>query len=165
VAYGDNIAVNNIFYANSNTMLDKASQSAQIAFNWNATPDYASVYHNNIYNGSPGNDAFYFLDAVYLDPPQERNSSVRDFEQTYPQCAYGNTEVDPGFENSAEGNYRLSPGSECIDLGVALTTVVSSGQGSIIPVNDAIWFTDGYGLVDPDIIVINSERYTIVEVD
>lgn len=165
VAYGDNIAVNNIFYANSNTMLDKASQSAQIAFNWNATPDYASVHHNNIYNESPGNDAFYFLDAVYQDPPQERNSSVQDFEQTYPQCAYGNTEVDPKFENSAEGNYRLTTGSECIELGVALTKISTSGQGTVIPVLDAIWFTDGHGLVDPDTIIINSQRFTVLDVD
>ena len=165
VAYGDNIAVNNIFYANSNTMLDKASQSAQIAFNWNATPDYGSVHHNNIYNGSAGYDVFYFLDAPYCSPPQERNSSVQAFEQTYPHCAYGNMEVDPNFENHDEGNYKLTAGSGCIDKGIALTKAASSGQGTVIPVVDAIWFTDGHGLVDQDAIVINSERFTIVGVD
>jgi len=165
VAYGDNIAVNNIFYMNSNTMLDKASESSQIAFNWNATPDYASIQHNNIYNGAPGYDAFYFLDAAYWNPPQDRNSSVQVFEQAFPQCAFGNTEVDPEFENSAEGNYRLSPESKCIDLGIALTKAATAGRGTVIPVHDATWFTGGYGLADPDAILINSERLTIVGVD
>ncbi len=165
VAYGDNIVVNNIFYMNSNTMLDKASESSQIAFNWNATPDYATIQHNNIYNGSTGSDAFYFLDAPLWDPPQERNSSILSFELTYPQCAFGNSEVNPKFENSPEGNYKLTSGSECIDLGIALTKAVSAGQGTVIPVLDAIWFTDGYGLVNPDKILIHSQQLTIVDVD
>jgi hypothetical protein len=164
-AYGDNIVKNNIFYMNSNTAESKSANTTHIAFDWNATPEFGRYHYNNIYSGTPGVEVFYYLDAVYENPPEPRNRSIQSFEERYPDWASNNIGVEPQFLNPGEGDYRLSPDSPCIDAGGPLTTAVSSGQGSVIQVQDALYFTDGYGLVDADIIRIDSERVKIIGVD
>ncbi len=163
--YGDNISVNNIFYKNSNTKYDLASKSAQIAYRWNATPEFAEIYHNNIFNGTEGEDVFYFHDAVYQNPVKERNNSISEIELQYPENVYGNLEVDPKFIDNTNGNYHLSGESGCIDHGVALTKIISNGQGTIVPLADAIYFTDGLGLIGPDTVLINSKKLVVTNVN
>lgn len=163
--YGDNISVNNIFYKNSNTKYSKASETSQISYTWNATPEFVKIYNNNIFGGTAGTDAFYFEDAVSQNPPQERNTTIDELELLYPDNVYDNIDVDPQFTDALNRNYRLTNGSNCIDQGVALTRTVSGGQGTVIPVLDAIYFTDGYGLIDTDTIRINSKRLAIVDID
>jgi hypothetical protein len=156
--------MNNIFYKNSNTN-STASETPQIFYAWNATPEFVKIYHNNIFSGTNGTDAFYFEDAVSQSPQQERNTTIDELELLYPNNVYDNIEFDPQFADALNRNYRLSNGSNCIDQGVALTNVVSGGQGTVIPVLDAIYFTDGYGLTDADVIRINSKRLAIVDVN
>ncbi len=154
VAYGDNICVNNIFHKNTNSVQTKSSKTSQVAFIWNATPEFGRFFSNNLYSGTEGADVFYFIDAVYQNPVVPRNSSITVFQQTYPVWAIGNFEVDPLFVDSDIGDYRLSESSGCIDAGSALTKTSSSGQGTAITVEDALYFTDGYGLVAADTILL-----------
>lgn len=164
-AYGDNILVNNIFYKNKNTKQSKSSNNAQIAFDWNATPEFGRYYSNNIYSGEEGAEVIYFLDGPYQNPALPRNFSVQSFEEQYPDWASNNFEVDPQFIDSETGNYELNESSPCIDKGQALTKTTSAGEGTVIYVEDALYFTDGYGIVEADIIRINGERVNIVNVD
>ena len=164
-AYGDNIVKNNILYMNSNTADSKSANTTHIAFEWNATPEFGRYHYNNIYSGTQNVNVFFYVDAVYENPSEPRNRSIQSFEERYPDWASNNIEVDPKFLNPAEGDYRLSTESPCIDAGGPLTTVVSGGQGTVIQVQDALYFTDGYGLVDADIIRVDSERVKIIGVD
>lgn len=163
--YGDNISVNNIFYKNSNTKYGKASQTSQISFTWNATPVFAEIYHNIIFSGTTGDDAFYFEDAVGQDPAQERNTTISELELLYPDNVYDNSDFDPQFIYASGRNYRLSDESSCIDQGTALTKTISDGTGTVISVQDAIWFANGYGLTGTDTIRINLERLAVIGVD
>ncbi len=165
VAYGDNIVKNNIFYMNFNTEQSKSANTAHIAFDWNATPEFGRYYYNNIFGGTGGAEVFYYLDAVYEKPPEPRNRSIQSFEAHYPQWASNNIEVDPQFLNSAESDYRLSLGSPCVDAGGPLTVAISGGNGTTIEVEDALYFTDGYGLIEADSIRIDSQRVKIISVD
>ncbi len=165
VAYGDNIIVNNIFYKNANTFQSSSSNTTQLAFDWNATPEFGRYYSNNFYSGVIGSDVVYFVDGPIQNPPVLRNFTLMEFEVQYPDWAVDNIEVDPQFVDPNNGNFELMENSPVIDKGSALTITTSAGAGKVISVEDALYFTDGYGLVTPDIIRINSDRVDIVKID
>jgi len=170
-AYGDNVVVNNIFYRNavavqrSDRKGPMASRTAHVAFDWNAAPEFGRFYHNAIFSGKGGADVFYFCDAAYLKPPEPRNCSIGSFQKRYPRWAADNAEIDPQFADPDKGDYRLKAASKCIDAGGPLTGTVSSGHGTNITVRDALFFTDGYGVVEPDAIAVGSKRVKIVKID
>ncbi|MGB3480210.1 MAG: T9SS type A sorting domain-containing protein [bacterium] len=61
---------------------------------------------------------------------------------------------------------QLQVSSPCIDTGACLTTTVGSGSGSEIAVEDAGYFTDGYGIGEGDLIRVGAnESLRIVEID
>ncbi|MCF6269800.1 MAG: T9SS type A sorting domain-containing protein [Melioribacteraceae bacterium] len=165
VAYGDNIMVNNILYKNANTFQSSSSSTTQLAFDWNATPEFGRYYSNNFYSGSIGSDVVYFVDGPSQNPSVLRNFTLLEFEQQYPDWATDNIEVDPQFVDPDDGDFELKEGSPVIDKGMALTKTTSAGAGTIITVEDALYFTNGYGIVAPDIIRINSERVKILNID
>ncbi len=170
-AYGDNVVVNNIFYRNANTSerSDKkgklAARTTQIAFDWNATPEFGRFRNNVIFSGKKGAEVFFFCDAVYQKPREPRNRSIADFQKRYPKWAEENREADPKFVDPDKGNFRLKPDSPCIDGGGPLTWTVSAGKGKTVPVRDALFFSDGHGLVPSDMIRVGSERVRITKVD
>ena len=72
---------------------------------------------------------------------------------------------DPLLVNPAGGDFTLQPTSPCIDGGGFLTTTTSSGSGTAVPVDDAMYFSDGMGLIDGDAIQIGSETANVIDVD
>jgi len=164
-AYGDNIVKNNIFYLNGNSAESKSATTTQIAFDWNATPEFGRYYYNDLYSGSEGAEVFYYVDAVYENPAEPRNRSLESFEARYPDWASNNIEEDPAFVDPLQGDYHLTENSPCIDAGGPLTLTRSAGVGTLVPVEDALYFTDGFGLIKADVIRIDSQRVQIVNVD
>ncbi len=55
-------------------------------------------------------------------------------------------EADPQFNAETRADYTARTGSPLIDRGEHLTTVRSAGTGRQIPVADASWFYDGFGI-------------------
>ncbi len=53
---------------------------------------------------------------------------------------------DPGFIDADGGDFRLRADSEQIDDGEFVGRVAASGQGTVIPLDDASMFFDGYGI-------------------
>ena len=61
---------------------------------------------------------------------------------------------------------RLQEGSPCIDAGVPITKTVGSGNGNEISVEDAGYFTDGFGISDGDLIRVGAyDSLRIVDID
>jgi parallel beta-helix repeat protein len=63
---------------------------------------------------------------------------------------------NPHFVNPDIKDFRLQNNSLCIDKGGFLTKTTSSVSGKIIKVENARYFTDGYGLIDGDLIKVGS---------
>ena len=74
-------------------------------------------------------------------------------------------EADPLFVDVASRDFRLRQDSPAIDAGGALTNTRSSGSGTSIPVNDARYFTDGFGLQDGDLIRVGNDTVRVTAVN
>ena len=57
-----------------------------------------------------------------------------------------NVDVDPGFVDASNRDFRLRPDSPCIDAGRALTLTRRAGRGREVPVDDGRYFYDGFGI-------------------
>jgi len=151
-AYGDNVHVNNIIY--------NGTSSRQVAFDWDSNPSYIEFYYNDILRTSPGQDVFW-----WGDKPGDDYYTLAEIESAYPSTYNNNIEVNPQFVDAPGDDFHLQETSPCIDAGGPLTTTLTAYSGTVVPVHDALYFTNGYGLVDPDVIRIGNERVTVVSVD
>ena len=94
-----------------------------------------------------------------------RNSSILTIQKQYPENISNNLTIDPQFKDAANGDYKLKAKSVSIDRGIALTRTASAGKGSVIKVIDALYFTNGYGLIKEDIIRIGKHVVIVLKVD
>lgn len=83
----------------------------------------------------------------------QRYSSLAAFRTASNQELHS-SEGDPRFVNVAARDFRLLPASPARDSGGTLTTTRSAGSGTVIPVQEVWYFSDGFGLQDGDRIRI-----------
>jgi hypothetical protein len=62
-------------------------------------------------------------------------------------------------------DFRLASGSPAIDAGAFLTTTTSAGSGTVVPVEDAGYFTDGFGTVPGDTIQIGASVVQVTAIN
>ncbi|GAF82809.1 unnamed protein product, partial [marine sediment metagenome] len=64
-------------------------------------------------------------------------------------------------------DFHLQPQSPCVDAGDFLTRTTAGGEGTVIPVADAGYFMDGWGIIEGDLIQLEgqTERARITGVD
>ncbi len=146
-AYGNNICVNNIIYGGSG--------EKQVNLYADTLPTDVAFFYNSIMRATPGQDVFNVNGL----------KTVSEVESTYPSHYANNYEFNPMFTNAAADDFTLQPGSSCIDAGGDLTTTVGSGSGTVVPVADSLYFTDGYGVIDPDTIRVGENRVQIVSIN
>ncbi len=72
--------------------------------------------------------------------------------------------VMPSTDAGIEGFY-VAAESPCIDAGTCLTFANGSGTGTTVTVDDARYFTDGFGLIDGDLIYIDDTTAQVVARD
>ena len=72
----------------------------------------------------------------------------------------------PAFTDQSSYDFTLQPESPLIDSGGALTFTKNAGSGRDILVDDALYFTDGFGLQPGDSIRIgNGNPVSVTDVD
>ena len=155
----DTVLVNNVLYRNhahpdahfpATTPYD-----VQLAF---ADPDGFRLLRNVLMGREKG--------AVTVwDKRQKTGFTLSVFEEQFPATARGNLETEPEFVQAEKGDFRLAASSPCIDAGMPLTAARSSGAGTVSEVEDALYFTDGHGIVDPDVVRVGKERAKVLKVD
>jgi hypothetical protein len=145
VNISDNVLKNNIICRNN-------AQKHQLFFyifpDWQFGEQFYRSYmvSGNVVNQRP------LMDVIGLEGSQR----IGHYQQRYSNFVRDNMEAEPLFVDKAAGNYRLKDGSPGIDAGVPLTKTKTGGNGTVVSVEDASYFSDGFGLVAGDQVKIGA---------
>ncbi len=154
--YSDNLFVNNIFYKNHEC---------------GGVSPFQLVYRNGL--GGFLLDTNNLSSGVVSDDVigewQGSGNTLAWYEANYPGLFANNRESDPQFIDESNYDFRLNSSSASVDSGRFLANTRSSGSGTTIPVDDAGFFYDGFGIEDEvgDLVRLEggSETFRIVSVD
>lgn len=131
---------------------------------WSQFPN-GNLFENNLilhsdgivdYPGEPR--LVYFDQAPWAKP-------LAQLQADYPQWWRGNLEVNPGFVDAANSDFRLIPDSPARKAGAHLTRTRSEGYGTVIPVEDPNFFCDGFDITEGDRILVGGQAAQITKVD
>lgn len=163
--FGDQVLVNNIIFWNrlipskgTFWTLPGAAQTTQIYFSDLAGPQHVRMFNNNIICEKPG-------EVVIWSSKMKKGFTLKQLEVKFSNYAWNNMENDPQFVDADKGDFRLKQSSPCIDAGGPLSRTKAAGKGKMIEVEDALFFSDGFGIVEPDVIRVGNEKVKIVSVD
>ncbi|NIO22624.1 MAG: hypothetical protein GTN38_01170, partial [Candidatus Aenigmarchaeota archaeon] len=93
-----------------------------------------------------------YLTGVYY-------SRTNEGEQTFSNN-WWDADGDPLFVDKLDHDFHLRSNSPCIDAGGWLTATRSAGSGNNIPVQNAGYFIDGFGIVEGDLIQFQGQTTT-----
>ncbi|MFZ5864579.1 MAG: hypothetical protein ACOYXY_01725 [Thermodesulfobacteriota bacterium] len=142
---GNNVFLNNIFAFNG-----RKRGNMEIYYNNTSGKISGDVWANNLIGSKRGEEVIHLGTAIMSPVEAETGLSFASFQR--------NIQGDPLFEDAAKGIYRLKPGSPCIDAGQHLTYTTADGSGTVIPVKDASFFFEGFGITDGDLIVVGRNQ-------
>ncbi len=150
-----NVFQNNIFAGN-----DPGGDG--LALKINANIGKGNVFkHNVMYGAAPG--------AITVREVSGEDMTTAQANEQRPEQFIDNIDADPLFADPDSDDYRLQPGSPCIDAGQSLATVREDGSGNEIPVSDARPFYDGFGIPgevgDTVLVGRSKQRVVVVEAD
>jgi Right handed beta helix region/Purple acid Phosphatase, N-terminal domain len=155
----NNKIVNNILFDNETqgAMFYRPAAKVYVLFDTYHSPNnpwpffpYNNYLLNNIIGDNPGdNDLFQ-----YNTPTTYHEWAMGSVQSNYSGYVSGNLQADPEFVNAAGGDFRLSASSPAIDAGAHLAHTTASGTSATIPVDDAYFFTNGFGIVGGDSIKV-----------
>lgn len=157
-----NYIYNNVFFYNGIGGISEARQRA-LWLRANAGTIDGTVVKNNIFYKNLGDDIVESKDVrntVYANNWHDNDDGDPNFVNAVPAMT-----TDPFNQNYPD--FNLKPGSPCIDSGAFLTQTTSSGSGTKIPVRDAHYFMDGWGIIEGDLIQLENQTQTarIINVD
>ncbi len=150
-----NVFANNIFFDN-----DPGGGHLSLLL-WGNIADDNRWLSNAICGDAPGRKAIRYDtpgDSLATWPGLVMTAEEANAEK--PDQFEGNLDVAPMFRDAEADNYRLAAASPCLDAGRPLTRATADGSGRELPVEDARWFFDGFGIPGEqgDLIVIGEAK-------
>ena len=113
--------------------------------------------HNVLFGTAPGQKIIQLEDDLF---------TLAEAQEELPDLYQGNLEADPGFRDAEAGDFRLRPYSPCIDAGAPLTVARQAGTGRNVAVEDALYFCDGNGLIEGDLVTVGAnDPARVLQVD
>ncbi|NOZ22013.1 MAG: DUF1565 domain-containing protein [Planctomycetes bacterium] len=150
-----NIFQNNIFAGN-----DPGGDGLALFLQSNIAEDNLFRF-NDLFGDKPGcKTVRYDSKGWNVNRWDDLRMTATEANARMPKQFIGNIDADPLFASADADDYRLRDGSPCIDAGKPLAVAREAGQGRTMPVDDARWFYDGFGIPGEqgDLIVIGSEK-------
>jgi hypothetical protein len=132
----------------------------------NTTPITQVTVKNNIFwKNSAGSITYYDDQHTNGTDPAQQIIVGNMADPTNPLFVNDTGVLDPLHPENI--NLHLKAGSPAIDKGLFLTTTTSAGSGTTIPVVDAGFFTNGFGVVAGDLIQLQGQvmKATVTAVD
>jgi len=146
--YG-NILKNNIIYQNDfidyeRRLPELDGRPVQVV-TYRTSSDYL-FDGNNIFNSAAGES--YIIATRSLSYWQTNYPDIFTLNniEKEPMFVSIDTGYDPTLPEAANHDFTLTEGSPMIDAGTYLTTTTRAGSGTEMPVSDAKYFYDGYGI-------------------
>ncbi len=158
---------NNTFYHNGYEIAYAGHQGGIYFARWSGVSPVGNVVKNNIFYDNNGNvshcgDDGSICYAGDIDPQIVENNWNNRQDPLFVNLS------DNGPDDPSLPDFRLQKNSPCIDSGVCITKITSaSGSGSQFQVEDAGYFTDGWGIIEGDEIQLedSSQKARITKVD
>ena len=111
---------------------------------------------NNVWVNLQNKDKTHFWLGKYMNLAAFRSLTQKDTNSI---------SVDPRFQSASTFDLRLKSGSPAINTGDFLSTTLTSGSGTTIPLSNVSYFTDGYGLGFGDLIQIGSNLVRVKSIN
>ena len=159
-----NIFQNNIFANN-----DPGGDGLALFLNSNIAEDNLFKF-NDLFGDQPGcKTVRYDRTGPGVDSWGGLIMTAAEADEEKPAQFVGNVDTDPFFANEEADDYRLRAGSPCIDAGQSLAKAREAGSDRQLPVDDARWFYDGFGIPgeEGDLVFIGPKKKPaqVVQVD
>lgn len=121
---------------------------------------------NNCFSGDQPDD-YYITFGMRTSNNNPVQHPLTWWEANHPELFSGNLQQDPRYIDADAYNFTLAKKSGLRDKGDFLTYTRASGTGTNVEVEDALYFSDGFGLIGTDVIQFegDTERYEIINVD
>jgi parallel beta-helix repeat protein len=119
---------------------------------------------NNIFN-SEEDELYVIAFGSRFSSSNEEPKPLSWWEMNYSEEYKNNMQTDPMFVDELNKDFHLLEQSPMIDAGTFLTTTTSSATHStMMAVDDAGWFMDGFGIVAGDTIQIEGQtEYSVIQ--
>lgn len=146
----DNITFkNNIFYAFQQTVGSWLVQSpGNLSVN--------DIYFNHnawwCYDGGASDNTWWYQDGVFLNLTQWNNLEEVDTDRI----------INASMVDPINNDFNLGASSSCIDAGTNLTLTNGADTGTVITVDNANFFMDGWGLITGDIIFVGDDSDLLI---
>ena len=137
----DNVFANNLFADN-----DPGGDGLALLLYRNIADDNRFL-NNLLWAGRLGAKTVYY-DFTFpgLKAWPGQRYSAPEANQALPGQFAANLEADPRLTAPRRDDFRLRPDSPCRDAGRPLAATTAAGRGAELPVDDARWFYDGFGI-------------------
>ena len=157
--------VRDVLFANNIlSRSDAHGTNAQIVLT-GGTPEQVRLTHNVFTGQEPGQAVVQDYGGSFRVAELEDEALREEHGARY----MANMDVDPGYVDPDNYNHALRPDSPLRDAGRFLTTVEGAGLGTLLPVEDAAFFYDGFGIAGEvgDLIAVGTsdQRARVLEVD
>ncbi|MFN8360554.1 MAG: right-handed parallel beta-helix repeat-containing protein [Candidatus Kapaibacterium sp.] len=166
-AFSDNVIVNNIFYKNNFIKYDSRwawyseldTKPVQLI---TGRTDGFRFEKNALFNSTP-NERYLITYGSRTSTTNPAPQPISAFESGFPSVFIGNLQVEPYFVDTTKINMRLMSKSELIDKGAFIAKAVNSGSNATtLIVDDAGFFSDGFGLTNGDTIQFENQQTTAI---
>lgn len=149
----DNIVQNNLFVANG-----PGGAGVTLKLEDGIMPGLRFVA-NDIHGDAPDARTIV-ITALKGQPDARRYLTTQEANTTRPKQFRANRDENPRFRNPIADDLRLAPDSPAIDTGAPLAQTTAAGGGTVLPVDDARWFFDGFGIPGEsgDLIVVGPDH-------
>jgi hypothetical protein len=140
--------------------------------------DRRNSLKNNLFYQNTGGDFYLYYTAAAQQTILGNCYAAASYNSNPLAAIAGNTvsNADPKFvttgapatvDHIMDFDFHLQQGSPAIDKGVFLTVTSRAGSGTVVPVDDAACFMDGFGITGGDVIRMEggTDTATVTAVD